>query len=311
MSEIDSITWNNSALSELERCGESFRRKYLERDPAPPNVRMVQGTAVHRVAADAHLRQMKRRESLATMTGVDPIELRTAMRLVANEALPTMEEAGDIAASVFEMEIERGGVAFTKEETAEGVGKAMGQAKDFAVNVSRFYVRDVAPAVNPVGVERLITIKPKDSDLVIHGTMDLIDETSPAIDDKPAEEVIRDQKTSRVSPPRDRAEKSQQLTMYHMLRTIETGREPVKEVLDYLVMTPKRGDLKHVPLETTRTMDDVATLVNRINTAVDAVKKGIFVPAHPESWQCSATWCQFFLSCKYVNGARRPAAPPE
>ena len=98
-----------------------------------------------------------------------------------------------------------------------------------------------------------------------------------------------------------------QLTFYSMLRQAEVGHLPKELALDYLVRTPSKHEQKHVPLVTTRGPEDVASLVHRINVAVEAVKKGIFVPASPDAWYCSATWCEYFHDCKFTQrGARRP-----
>lgn len=269
------IEWNNSALNCIEECGEKFRRKIIEGEKLPPTASMIRGTAVHRVATESLLRKMDSAE------------------------LPTVEEAHDMAAEAFDGEW-LGGVRLDEEEELEGVEKVRGDSKDFAIDLAGFHVSTVAPAVNPVGVERKITVRPKDSDLVIHGTIDLIDGT-------PAGEKIRDLKTSTKSPAKDKADRSQQLTMYSMIRAAEVGKLPVGLQLDYLVRTPARQEKKHIVLETTRGPDDVSALVQRINTAVRAVERGVFVPAAPDSWYCSPTYCEFWKTCPYTAaGQRRP-----
>jgi hypothetical protein len=190
-------------------------------------------------------------------------------------------------------------VSFESEPTPDGAAAAKAGSKDFAIDLSAFYVEELAPAINPVAVERKITVKPKDSDLEIHGTIDLIDGT-------PTGEHIRDTKTSEKSPSKDAAEKSQQLTMYSLIRFAEKGELPTGLTLDYLVRTPARAERKHVPLHTTRDQQDVAALVNRINTAVEAVKRGVFMPTNPDNWWCSPQWCDFHSTCVYVRRGARP-----
>ena len=273
------LVWSNSALACLERCGEQFRRRYIERERTPPAPRMLRGTVVHRVASESMLRKMGRRE--------DP-ELEEV----------TVEEAKDLAATHFEQEW-AGGVSFEQEPTTEGVAAAKAASKDFAIDLSAFYVDGLAPAINPIAVERRITVRPKDSDLVIHGTIDLID-------GRPEGEVIRDVKTSEKSPSKDTADNSQQLSIYAVIRLAETGRLPNGLALDYLVRTPAEHQRKHVQLVTRRDMADVTAVVARINTAVEAVKRGVFVPTNPDNWWCSRTWCEYFTSCVYVRRGDRP-----
>lgn len=270
-----SIQWNNSALTKLERCGEAFRRRYIEGEVVPPSPRMLRGTVVHRVASAAMLRKLEEHE------------------------IPSRQEAKDLAATEFEQQW-AGGVSFDAEPIEGSAALEKARSKDFAVDLSEFYVGGVAPSVEPIAVERHIEVRPKDSDLVIHGTMDLVSRVAGG-------EVVRDLKTSEKSPAKDTADRSQQLTMYALIRQAEVGALPVKLTLDYLVRTPARAERKHVPLDTTRDAQDVGTLVHRINTAVEAVKRGVFMPTAPDSWWCSPTWCEFYRSCAYVRrGDTRP-----
>ncbi len=271
------VRWSNSALSTLQQCGERFRRRYIERERTPPSPRQVRGTIVHRVAS------------------------RALMRKLTAKTLPTIEEARDTAAAEFDRAW-KAGVVLSDEELAHGSAAVAGESKDFAVDLSGFHVGAVAPAITPIGVERRIIVRPKDSDLEINGTIDLIDQ-------RPEGETIRDLKTSEKSPVATAAETSQQLTLYGLIRLAETGRLPRHYALDYLVRTPKKAEKKHVPLPTQRDADDIRALVARINTAVEAVKRGAFVPANPDSWFCSKAYCEFWGSCVYVRrGDGRPSA---
>lgn len=270
------MKWSNSSLATLQQCGEKFRRKYLERQWSPSSPAALRGTVVHKVARTALLRKMRER------------------------ALPTVEEAKDLAATEFDLSW-KAGVQLSKEEAAEGAAKIEAHSKDFAVDLAGFHVARVAPAIEPVGVERKIIVRPKDSDLEINGVIDLIDR-------RPEGEVIRDLKTSQKSPSKDAADKSQQLSIYAMIRMAEVGQLPHHLTLDTLVRTPARADKSHVSLDTTRDSEDVNALVNRINTAVEAVKRGVFVPASPTEWYCSAKYCEFFASCVYTRRTERPTS---
>lgn len=273
MSAIN-VKWSNSSLMALQNCGEMFRRRYIEGERSQPNPRMIRGTVVHKVASTAFHRKL------------------------AAQDLPTLEEARDVAASEFDRNW-RSGVVLSAEEAVLGVKAVRDASKDFAVDLSAYHIENVAPAVNPIGVERRITVKPKDSDLTIHGIIDLIDKTATG-------EQIRDLKTAEKSPFADAAEKSQQLTMYGLIRLAEIGTIPERFTLDTLVRTPVKAEKKHVQQHTTRDRDDIGALVNRINTAVDAVKKGLFVPADPSHWLCSKAYCQFWDSCPYTRRSERP-----
>ena len=272
------MRWTNSMLSMLEVCGEKFRLRYIEKILMPPSPRQVRGTATHRSVRFS----MKRRMDAGL--------------------LPALEEVKDNAASEFDMQW-LSGVLLSEEDKAEGMATVRDRAKDMAVNLSGLHRTAVAPGIVPKGVEYRIDVKPKDSDITIAGTLDLLA-------DQGGLDWIRDTKTGEKSPNGDAAERSQQLTMYGLIRLAEVGALPAGYQQDHLVQTPARRDLKYVPLKTSRDMEDMRLLVNRINTATESVRRGSFVPCPPDHWACSATWCDYFNNgCIYTTrGVSRPTS---
>jgi RecB family exonuclease len=276
--------WNQSKLATLARCGEQFRLAYIEGENRGANLRMKRGTAVHAAAALAHRRMLEARNL------VGPAAMRYAV--------PGREEAEAMAADTFDREIEQSETIYERADEIEGTSIVRGRAKDDAIELAGFYVEDVAPDVRPLAVERRIVVTPRDMGVQIFGTMDLVDELPGG-----AGEQIVDLKTSERKPKKNAADDSDQLTMYSMLRGAETGTTPERVRLDYLVRTPK-GDESLVRLESWRSSEHVASLVERLNTAIEAVEKGVFVPAAPDSWACSERWCSFFRTCRYTRGRR-------
>ena len=76
------------------------------------------------------------------------------------------------------------------------------------------------------------------------------------------------------------------------------GKAPDKVVLDYLI------DNK-VPIaktfESVRDASDFQALLHRIENAIEAIQKGVFIPARQTDWCCSDKWCGYFKSCRYVK----------
>jgi hypothetical protein len=279
-------------------CAERYRRQYEEDEKVPSTVFAARGTAFHRVAAEAHKRQMRAKDAHGDWIS-STTQDEEKRRIVLVDSLPGVDEARDLAATEFEREADSGLLV------PEGMPRpsTIGSAKDHAVRSAGVYVKNVAPFVDPVAVERKIEVRPKDSDIVVSGIMDLI---TRGFDSKgvPLEEV-RDQKTTERSPAKDAAHKSQQLTFYAMLRLAEVGQMPRTQVLDYIVHSPKTGWTKHVPLQTHRTAGDIHALVERLNAAVEAVEKGVFLPTHPDNWYCSERWCPFWSSCRFKSARER------
>lgn len=285
-------TWSSGALLTIGRCGEQFRRRYVEREDVPGTVRMRRGSSLAWVARETHLRQKRAKDAAG------PDELALALRA----AIPSLSEARDIAATEYDRLIRDHGVTLTDDERQEGEARVVGAEKDHAVDSAGFYVQRVAPGVNPIAVEREVIIEPSGYGIRVRGTMDLLDEQHDP--DGSRVEVLRDLKTSAKSPNAGEADKSDQLTLYSILRLAETGRYPDRSQLDYLVRTPRWHQVKHVPLRTTRDDRDTNAFLAKLETAVSAVERGVFVP-DTNGWHCSERWCPYFATCRYVSDRRK------
>lgn len=280
--------WTNSALTCLERCGEQFRRRIINGERVRPTFRMAKGSVVHITTNAGLTRKMGEPDSEV------PGEL------------PSVEEMRDMTADAFERYWDEQQPQADEADLEEAAASRI-DAKDFSIGLAVLHLTNVAPTINPVAVERTIVVKPQDSDLVIRGTLDIVDAT-------PEGEIVADTKTSAKTPAKDTADTSQQLDVYGLIRYAEKGEMPVGYRLDYLIQTPKKAERKVVQLRSTRTAEDLGTAVHRINVAVDAVKKGVFIPTAPDSWWCGAKWCEFHSPasdsgiepCVYVKRGNRP-----
>ena len=136
------------------------------------------------------------------------------------------------------------------------------------------------------------------------GTRDVIEAVAPLHQDRPGASPrhrIRDTKTSGKSPNKNAADTSEQGDIYALASVVYEKELPESFVLDYLVQTPKRHDLKYVPLTSTRTSDDVNVVLYRFARAVHrwhtACKTGDFAPAQQGSWWCSEKFCGYADRC--------------
>lgn len=279
----DITVWSNSKLDTLTKCGEKFRRRYIEKEEAPPTLSALSGKAVHRVAATINTRRMNARKSV-------PVDApRAFASIVMNESMPKRKETMELADAAFDEELKQG---------VSGSGKSISTAKQGALSSSVVYAEKVAPDVTPIGVEKHIEVSTADG-TVVHGIIDLIDDTETGT-------VIRDLKTSGRKPPANAAEKSQQLTFYTMLQYAATGVLPSASVLDY-VYQDASGKILQQSLRTSRNLDDVSAVAERINMAIASVNAGIFMPAPVDSWWCDPRYCEFYQTCRYAqkkNGTR-------
>jgi hypothetical protein len=180
--------------------------------------------------------------------------------------------------------------------------------KDATVEMAGHYIRAVAPTVNPVEFERRVVIEPEPAEgqprIRIAGTKDLVDLQPAAPGFPDGVRVLRDLKTKTKSPAADEADRSGQLSLYALLDLAEHGKYPDALVLDHVVRTPVRGDLRVVTQVTQRDDRDTDALLAKIQTATALAQAGNFMP-NTDGWKCSPKWCQWFSTCRYVSDRRK------
>lgn len=263
-----------SQLDMLARCGEQYRRVYLEGERQPPGIALVKGTGLHG-GAEANFRQK--------------IETHTDMRLrdIVDASVAAYDEA--IA----------GGVAFTPLEASRGVGLVLAEGRDDVAELATVHAKHQAPQYQPLAVEQEVRLELPGKPLL--GYVDLIAEAN-YVDGKPPEQrtvAVVDLKTSGKRKSQKEADTSTQLTVYAAAAPT-LGIEADEMRLDVLVQT-KSGTTRQV-LATTRDSRDFAALAARLNAYHATLAAGTFVPASPLSWWCSPKWCGFYRTCPYVIG---------
>lgn len=253
-----------SQLNMMSRCGEQYRRRYIEHEIIPPGIASIVGSATDK-AVSADLQN----------------------KIDAGELLPD-EQVAEIARDNVAREVEHGQVLLTPEEALEGLKAVKGKAIDKAVRLSRLHHKDLAPRLAPTHVQRgwRVELKGYPRDLIGY------------IDIQEGLKTVRDTKTTGKAPPQDAAETSDQLTMYAMACLVLDGAIPERLALDHLVDTKVP---KLVTLETRRTADDFTSILARVETALFALERGVFVPAQQTDWCCNPRWCGFAPSCRYYR----------
>jgi len=300
--------WSNSSLSTLQRCSHQFYLKYIKKQWRDSGPAAKRGIAVHHVAKEGHKRQMT---IMDLWKGSDP-EMEEEP---GSEA--SVEEARDLAASVFEEQWARG-VKLSERDLELGKKLVKAQHKDVAVDIAGFYTGHVAPTVNPVAVERKIDVDSKTLDATLVGVVDLIE-------DQDGNEYIRDLKSKEKKPWKfeadesvsddliqvgrsEEADFSSQLTLYSLIRYADVKKLPHGQRLVTVARTPKTAKTTAYIAETTRDMDDIRILGRRIRTAIQAVDKGVFVPADPGAPASPCGWCDYNDgTCEYVRRGGSPA----
>lgn len=245
----------------VSRCGEAYRRRYLEGERIPPGIAMITGTGLH-AGAEVNFRQ----------------------KIDTHADLPKRDIV-DAAVDGFDRGL-AGGYSLDAD-CATSPEIAVGEARDQVATLADLYAAQVAPEYQPKFVEQLVTI-PLPGPFDILGVLDMADDQGRVVD----------LKTTGKSKSQSEADASPQLTFYAAAHKVLTGELASEVRLEVLVKTktPKR-----VMLSSKRGPEHFAVLANRINAASAAIEAGIFLPADPGSWMCSPKWCGYYHTCPYVT----------
>jgi RecB family exonuclease len=259
-----------SQLGMLERCGEQYRRRYIEGEKVAPGIAMLVGTGTH---------------------GAAEFEMNNK---AAGEPVPELQAVHDAARDAFTRAYDETGVLWSAEEQEEGTDKVLGHKIDETITLATAYHFQLAPKLEPVPgrVEWKWRV----------GTATAFDLTG-VIDLQDTGNVVRDLKTSGKTPPQSEADVSEQLTFYALAVQELDGELPAAVALDYLI--PLKGGVKAVSLVSRRDEASVAGLWARIERAEQVITAGAFTPARTTDWWCDRRWCGYWESCPF---AARPVS---
>jgi len=257
-----------SQLGMLGRCGIQYEYRYLRKEVLAPGIAATRGTGVH-VAAGANGEQ-----KIHSGTDLPASDLR------------------DIAVASFEAQLHsEKGVWLSPDQSGVGSKTIIGEAIDDTVALTDLYAAEVAPAYQPTMVEQTFKIElPGERDFL--GVIDMIDDKRRVVDYKSAAKA----KTQAE------ADTSLQLTAYAAGHEVLTGEEAESVALEVLVASknPRRQTLvSH------RGASDYSALAARVNAANDVLDAGVFLPADPGDWCCSAKWCGYYHKCPFAHGRNR------
>lgn len=256
---MDHISY--SQISSYLRCGEAYRRRYIEKEIIPPGIALVRGISIHKGA-----------------------EEQNRFKLATREDKPK-KEVLEVISDSFDTSL-KDGIRLTKEEKSRKA-KVIGQAKDDTIKLGELFCDQMAPTVMPEKVEHSFVV-PLNDDIELRGRIDLIDING----------ALRDLKTSGKKKAQTEADLTDQLTAYALGYEYVFEKPPPKIILDVLVnnKTPN-----YQLLSTTRTHNDIDIFFRRMQTVLEGIRKGIFLPADPTSWICDPRYCGYAYTCPYCK----------
>ena len=255
-----------SQLGMFQRCGEQWRRRYLEGEIIPPGIAARIGSGVHKGA-----------------------EVNFRSKMKTGEDLP-LDAVQDAAAEGYDKALQDG-VFFSPEEVP-GARLAMAEGKDTVVSLATLFRKELAPTIMPAMVEERITLDLEGLPVPVVTVLDCYT----------VDKALRDLKTSGKRWPEDKAHTSPQPTLYRESIKAATGEYPERCVFDVLVSN-KTPVLQSI--ETTRSDEDLAILTRQFNIMLAGVNAGIFPPAQPDHWCCSMKFCGYYFTCPHIPAHRK------
>ena len=256
---MDHISYTQ--LNMLTRCGEQYRRRYIEGEVIPPSAALVRGRSCHK-ANEKNFKQ----------------KVETDTDLPKDEVLSAFSD---------EWESGRYGIAWTEEELGtDSPSTAEGRWKDSGVRLLSVYHEEQSPLVHPVTVEDPFRVEFHGSFPALTGIVDRITR----------EGIIEDDKFVSKSPSAGDIETDLQMTVYDLGHRVKYGNPPKGLCKRFAVDTKVAKTVYQVTVP--RENEVIDRLLFRTERALDAVAKGVFLPPPSGSWWCSKRFCGYWTTCK-------------
>lgn len=251
-----------SQLEMAAKCMEQWNLRYNEGKIVPPRAVMVRGTCGHRT-----------------------LEKNFKQKIESKEDLP-VEAVKDFFSD--EWEKEKFSIAWKPKDLAgESPTKMAGKIKDGGIKMVSAFHTQQSPAIQPVRVEETI-------DVAFSGDFPKLTMILDRVD---INEEIGEVKFVSKSPAADDIENDLQLTIYDLGYRYKYGHRPTKLKKHWAVDTKEVTTLtQEAP---SRHSDTIRRLMWRIQSIMDAMQKGVIIPAPSGSWWCSENWCGYWDICKY------------
>lgn len=245
----------------LLRCGEQYRRRYIQGEKIPPPGRVIRGRCGHEATAYNFVQKVSSRQDLSE-----------------DAVLTAFVDAWDSA---------KYEIAWAPEELdGESPKKAEGRMKDSGIKLVSLYHKEQSPQVQPTVVETSFEVEFYGDFPKLVGVVDRITE----------EGSVEEDKFVGKTPPEDDALGDIQLTCYQLGYQMKYGEPPTKLRKRFAVdlKMPKTVIREAPPREQTQ----IDRFLFRLELAMKAIRQSIFLPASNDAWVCAPKWCGYYQTCK-------------
>ena len=249
-------------LNMFLRCGEQYRRRYIDGKIIPPSGSLVRGKCCHHAISVNMTQKIKSKQDLA------------------------LEQIKDAFAD--EWESTKYQIAWNEDELdGQSPKKVEGQYKDAGIALTEIFHIEQCPNCQPIKVEDEFLIKFEGGYLPLLGYIDRID----------ADDILAEQKFVSKSPPKNEIENAVQVTAYDLGFRAKYGKKPTWLWMQWAIATKQPKTV----LQSCRPREDdvINRFLFRLEAFMSALERGVFLPASNDAWVCSPKWCGYYQSCKF------------
>jgi len=263
---IESI--HQSTLNMALRCGEQFRRRYVEGEILPPGIAAGRGTGIHK-ANEINLKQ----------------------KLITEQDMP-LSDLQDAARDGFIYSFRDG--VFIPSEYLPEKNRLLNEGLNDCIRCAKVYHEQVAPNIKPIAIEEEFKIDVGLS-LPLAGRIDY--------EEKPR---VGDLKTTTRTWPKDRIKEEIQVPFYSFVYEKNNGIRPEFRYDVLIARRNKDGNPTsedYQPLTHVCSDKDYRGLFAKLSLFIEMLKTGLFPPTNPTNWVCSPKWCGYWETCPYVGNS--------
>jgi len=264
---IDAI--HQSSLNMALRCGEQFRRRFIEGEIIPPSIAAARGTGVH---------------------GANEVNLKH--KIQKGDDLP-VNDLKDAARDKYVKTISSG--IYLAKANRPAKDRLLNEGLNDTLRCTKLYREEVAPGINPVAIEEPFELD-VGLELPLAGVMDY--------QEKPE---VGDLKTTRMKWQEGRIKKEIQPALYSFVHEKTRHIRPEFKYSILIARRGKNGNPTSEELQTqvmTPTEQDYEALFAKLEMFINMLKAGVFIPANPTSWWCDPKWCGYWETCPYVGNPK-------
>jgi len=246
------------------RCGESYRRRFLDNEIIPPSIALHKGKATHKGIEKNNVYKKETKEDM---------KLKEVLEIISNE---------------YDQNIKKEGLLLNKEEETIGKDKIVGEGKDTIISLGRLYREEVAPDIMPLYVEEKVIIQTSQQ-VELVSVLDLCDDKKNIIDFKTSN---RKKNESEIS--------SDLQLSFQALTFRSLTKENPNSVNFCVLIEKKQPEVQN--LKGTRTEVEYKILLNYINIYLKGIRNGVFMPPNPTiTYYCNPKWCGYFNTCDFTK----------